>query len=112
MRLQREQLAQRVGVHGLAARERRAEALRGGDQQHVLDGATGGDQALVADNLVWALFWLLQAATLLRIAATVPQWPGHALLAMASLLWAGVMLAWGFRYGSWYGRARADGKPG
>ena len=31
---------------------------------------------LVADNLVWALFWLLQATALLRIAAAVPSWPG------------------------------------
>ena len=67
---------------------------------------------LVADNPVWALFWLLQAATVLRVAAAVPAWPGQPLLLAASLLWAGVMLVWGFRYGSWYGRARADGQPG
>ena len=67
---------------------------------------------LVADNLVWALFWLLQAAAILRIAAAVPGWPGQALLAAAALLWAGLMLVWGCRYGSWYGRARADGSPG
>lgn len=69
-------------------------------------------RALVADNLVWTLFWLLQAATVLRIAATVPAWPVQGLLAAAALLWAGVMVIWGIRYGSWYGRARADGRPG
>lgn len=69
-------------------------------------------RALVADNLVWTLFWLLQAATVLRIAAAVPAWPVQGLLAAAALLWAVVMVVWGIRYGSWYGRARADGRPG
>ena len=67
---------------------------------------------LVADNLVWALFWLLQAATVLRVAASVAAWPAQALLTTAALLWAAVMGAWGIRYGNWYGRARADGRPG
>jgi uncharacterized protein involved in response to NO len=69
-------------------------------------------RALVADDLVWALFWLLQAAVVLRIAGTVAAWPGQALLTAAALLWAGIMLAWGCRYGNWYGRPRADGRPG
>lgn len=69
-------------------------------------------RAVVADNAVWALFWLLQAVTLMRIAATVPGWPVQALLTAAALLWAGLMLIWGIRYGSWYGRPRADGRPG
>jgi len=67
---------------------------------------------LVADNLVWTLFWLLQVATVLRIAAAVPTWPSQLLLMSAALLWAAVMSAWGLRYGSWYGRPRADGRPG
>jgi len=67
---------------------------------------------LVADNPVWALFWLLQAATVLRIAAAVPALPGQGLLASAAVLWAGLMLVWGIRYGSWYGRSREDGRPG
>lgn len=67
---------------------------------------------LVADNLVWSLFWLLQAATLLRIAAAVPAWSAQSLLTATALLWAAVMLTWGIRYGSWYGRPRADGRPG
>ncbi|HSV34862.1 MAG TPA: NnrS family protein [Ramlibacter sp.] len=67
---------------------------------------------LVADNPVWALFWLLQATTLLRIAASVPAWNAAGLAAAAAVVWAGVMLTWGMRYGSWYGRRRADGRPG
>lgn len=69
-------------------------------------------RAQVADNLVWMLFWLLQAATVLRIVATLPLAAGQDLLAAAAVTWAGVMLVWGSRYGSWYGRARADGRPG
>ncbi|ROZ75449.1 NnrS family protein [Ramlibacter sp. WS9] len=67
---------------------------------------------LVADNPIWTLFLLLQAATLLRVAAAVPQAPSALLAAAAAGVWAGVMAAWGIRYGSWYGHARADGRPG
>lgn len=58
----------------------------------------------VADNLVWSLFWLLQAATVLRIAATLPLMPMQPLLTAAAALWAAVVLTWGVRYGSGYGR--------
>jgi len=66
----------------------------------------------VADDLVWGLFWALQAATVLRISAAIPFWPVQPLLTLAAMLWAGVMLIWGLRYGSWYGRPRPDGRPG
>lgn len=72
-------------------------------------------RALVADSIAWTLFWLLQAATLLRIAATVPGMPVGALpwlLLLAAGLWAGTMGAWGVRLGRWYGCLRADGRPG
>jgi len=62
--------------------------------------------------VVWLLFWLLQATAVLRIAATIPAAPMQALLVAAAVLWTALMLAWGLRYGSWYGRARADGQPG
>ncbi|WP_291065246.1 NnrS family protein [Hydrogenophaga sp.] len=68
-------------------------------------------RALVADNLVWGLFWLLQVAVLLRIAAALPQAPFW-LMGAAALLWALVMAAWGLRLLSWLGRLRADGRPG
>lgn len=67
---------------------------------------------LVADNLVWTLFWLLQAAVLMRIAAAAPGVAAQWWLAAAALLWAAVMTIWGIRYGNWYGRPRADGRPG
>jgi uncharacterized protein involved in response to NO len=67
---------------------------------------------LVADNLVWALFLALQVATALRIAAAAPTGAALLLTLAAAVLWAGLLAVWGLRYGSWYGRARADGRPG
>lgn len=69
-------------------------------------------RALVADNIAWSLFWLLQAATLLRLGASVQGAPAAWLLLAAALLWAGAMAVWGVRMGNWYGRQRADGRPG
>lgn len=72
-------------------------------------------RALVADRTAWTLFWLLQAAAVLRIGAEVPGMFGVAwawLLPTAALLWAGTMAVWGVRLGGWYGRLRADGRPG
>lgn len=64
----------------------------------------------VTDNLAWALFWVLQAATLLRIAADLPGRWAQLLLAAAALGWAGVMLTWGLRHAAMFGRPRADGR--
>ena len=69
-------------------------------------------RAQVADSVAWSLFWLLQLATLLRIAASVPGRLSTALLLGAALLWAAVVAVWGVRLGSWYGRLRPDGRPG
>ena len=72
-------------------------------------------RALVADRAAWTLFWLLQTATLLRIVSAVPGVFGVAwawLLPVAAVLWAITMAAWGVRLGGWYGRLRADGRPG
>lgn len=68
-------------------------------------------RTLVADDFVWALFWLLQVAVVLRIAAAMNASPGW-LVTLAALLWAGVVGAWGLRLSGWYGRARVDGRPG
>lgn len=68
-------------------------------------------RALVADSLTWCLFWLLQAATVLRIAAAVPGTPAGLLLA-AALVWAVTMAVWGTRLAGWYGRLRSDGRAG
>ena len=68
-------------------------------------------RSLVADNLVWALFGLLQVATLLRIASALEHATGWLTLA-AALCWLVVMLAWGTRLATWYGQPRSDGQPG
>ncbi len=68
-------------------------------------------RALVADDLVWVLFWLLQLAVLWRIVGALPQASGGWLLASA-LAWLGVMLVWGVRLAGWFGRPRVDGRPG
>lgn len=69
-------------------------------------------RALVADRIAWSLFWLLQVATLLRIGGAAQSALAGWLLLVAALLWAGVMGVWGVRLGVWYGRLRADGRPG
>lgn len=69
-------------------------------------------RALVADGIAWSLFWLLQGAVVLRIAAAaLPSYAG-ALLLLTALLWGGLMTVWAVRLGGWYGRLRADGRPG
>ena len=70
-----------------------------------------GGRSLVADDLVWAMFWALQVAVLLRLAAAVQGAPAW-LTPMAALAWAVVVTAWALRYANWYGRPRTDGKPG
>lgn len=75
----------------------------------VASGHSG--RALVADATVWGLFWVLQAAVLLRIAGTVPGASGL-WLAAAALTWTGVVLVWGGRLMNWFGRPRSDGRPG
>ena len=71
-----------------------------------------GGRALVADRLVWTLFWVLQLATVVRLAASAALLWSPVLLAVAALLWAGIMAVWGLRLIGWYGRLRADGRPG
>jgi uncharacterized protein involved in response to NO len=66
--------------------------------------AAHGGLPVAADHFAWALFWLLQSAAVLRIAATWPGAPTQSLLTAAALAWAGLVLAWGVRYGSGYGR--------
>jgi uncharacterized protein involved in response to NO len=69
-------------------------------------------RALVADSIAWSLFWLLQVATLLRIAGAAHSTLAGGLLLAAALLWAAIMAVWSLRLGNWYGRLRDDGRPG
>ena len=69
-------------------------------------------RALVADNLVWGLYWALQLAALLRVAAAL--WPDQTLpLTLGSIAaWSLAVVGWAWRYGGWLGRPRIDGRPG
>lgn len=67
---------------------------------------------LEADDMTWRLFWLLQAATLLRLGAEL--WPqAYAWLVTSAILaWLVAFAGWAWKYVPAYLNARADGKPG
>lgn len=67
---------------------------------------------LHADTLAWAMFCLLQLATLLRVFQPVTGGIGGPVLLVISAMWCLVMLVWGGRLLVWYGQPRVDGKPG
>lgn len=64
---------------------------------------------LAVDGAGWAAYRLLQIGVLLRVGAGLGL--GLALLPAAAI-WAAVTAGWTWRYGSWLGRPRADGRPG
>lgn len=68
-------------------------------------------RSLVADNWVWALFGVLQVATLLRIASALAHVTTWLTLAAATS-WLVAMVLWGTRLAIWYGQPRSDGRPG
>jgi uncharacterized protein involved in response to NO len=71
-----------------------------------------GGVPVVADDFVWSLFWMLQAATLLRLGATL--WPAHssAISASAAVAWLVVWIAWAGRHLPILVRPRPDGRAG
>jgi uncharacterized protein involved in response to NO len=69
-------------------------------------------RAVVADGMLWMLFWLLQLTAMLRIAAAAQSALASWLLLPTALIWVAALSLWGVRMGNWYGRARADGRPG
>ncbi len=76
----------------------------------VASGHSG--RSLAADNTAWALYWVLQAAVLLRVVGAL--WPAGAtaLTVLAVLAWTTAMGGWALRYGNWFVRPRVDGRPG
>ena len=66
---------------------------------------------VTADTFVWQLFWVLQVATLLRLAAPLSPATSVA-LPLAAALWTLVWTAWASRYLPILVRPRADGRPG
>lgn len=68
-------------------------------------------RTLAADRFVWGLFCVLQLAVLARVLSALTRETGVMLL-VAALVWAACCVTWALRYGGWYGRPRADGRPG
>jgi uncharacterized protein involved in response to NO len=67
---------------------------------------------LAADDIAWALYWVVQLAVVLRVSAAI--WPQAAtpLLLLAISAWVLATVGWSIRYGGWFGRPRLDGRPG
>lgn len=56
---------------------------------------------LVADNWAWAMFWVLQAAIVLRVAAALVPDASTPLTLLAVQFWIAAVGAWALRYGRW-----------
>lgn len=67
---------------------------------------------LVADDLVWALYWLLQAATVLRVAADALPALRNGTLLVAIVAWCLALVPWALRSLPAYLSVRADRRPG
>jgi uncharacterized protein involved in response to NO len=68
---------------------------------------------IAGDALMWACFWALQVAALLRMAGEFLILPGVLNLSfLAAVVWLGVFAVWAVRHAPAYWRPRADGQPG
>lgn len=65
-----------------------------------------------ADNLVWWLYWVLQAAVILRASAAMADALSQSLTLAAVVAWCMAMVGWAVRYGFWFGTPRPDGRDG
>ena len=67
---------------------------------------------LAADNIAWGLYWMVQLAVLLRVVHAL--WPNAGAWPLLSAIaaWTLACCGWALRYGNWFGRPRADGRPG
>ena len=65
-----------------------------------------------ADNTVWWLYWVLQAAVVLRVGAAMLDAFSQSLTLAAVAAWCVVMVVWAVRYGGWFGTPRPDGRDG
>jgi uncharacterized protein involved in response to NO len=71
-----------------------------------------GGRPLAADDRAWALYWVLQAAVLLRVCAALWAQAATPLTLLAITAWIVATVGWAIRYGGWFGRPRLDGRPG
>lgn len=65
-----------------------------------------------ADNKAWSLYWVLQAAVVLRVSAAIVEAFSQSLTLAAVAAWCVVMVGWAVRYGVWFGTPRPDGRDG
>lgn len=65
-----------------------------------------------ADNTAWWLYWVLQAAVVLRVSAAISGAYSQALTLAAVAAWCVAMVGWAVRYGGWFGTPRPDGREG
>ena len=65
-----------------------------------------------ADNTAWWLYWVLQAAVVLRVGAAIFGVYSQALTLAAVAAWCVAMVGWAVRYGGWFGKPRPDGRDG
>jgi len=65
-----------------------------------------------ADNMVWWLYWVLQAAVALRVSAAMLEAFSKSLTLASVAAWCVVMVGWAVRYGYWFGTPRPDGRDG
>ena len=73
-----------------------------------LERGAGNASLLVADDLVWFLFCLLQVATLRRIVSPLAPATGGALATAAAIVWTAAWIAWAFVHLPLLLKARAD----
>ncbi len=69
-------------------------------------------RSLAADNAAWAMYWVLQAAVVMRVIAALWDAGSTAFTLLAVLAWTAATVAWALRYGTWFLRPRIDGRPG
>ena len=65
-----------------------------------------------ADNMAWVLYWVLQAAVILRVTAAMAEALSKSLTLAAVAAWCLAMVGWAVRYGYWFGAPRPDGRDG
>ncbi|MBL8288745.1 MAG: NnrS family protein [Rubrivivax sp.] len=58
---------------------------------------------VAADDVAWVLYWLAQAAALLRVGSALWSPSAPLLLPLAACAWAAACTGWALRYGRWLG---------
>ncbi|MFO1296053.1 MAG: NnrS family protein [Rubrivivax sp.] len=65
---------------------------------------------VAADDVAWLLYWLAQAAALLRVASALAPASAPVLLPLAAFAWAAAGTGWALRYGRWLGSKASEAR--